>query len=169
MREEFDMKAANKERFISTKDSEMIINLRSQIRSRIEAMGSNVRALERKAGLNIGTVNNILIGTSSNPTAETLKAIADVFDCSVDELLGRKVKNSDDKDTSLKHFKEYKWNPELYTSIIEELNKQIKNRNLTISSDQVIGMINEIYLYSLKKDKELVDEALVEWLLDKTL
>ena len=162
------MKVTNKEKFASTKDSDMIVNLRSQIRSRIEAMGSNVRALERKAGLNIGTVNNILIGTSSNPTAETLKAIADVFDCSVDELLGRKVKHLGDKDTSLKAFKEYKWSPELYTSIIEELNRQIKNRNLAISSDQVIAMINEIYLYSLKKDKELIDVALVEWLLDKT-
>ena len=163
------MKAVSKEKFVATKDSEMILNLRSQIRGRIEAMGTNVRALERKAGLNIGTVNNVLIGTSSNPTAETLKAIADVFDCSVDELLGRKPKSTSDKDTSLKQFKEYKWNQQLYASIIEELNKQIKNRNLVISSDQVIGMINEIYLYSLKKDKDLVDEALVEWLLDKTL
>ena len=162
------MKAASKEKFQTVKDSEMIINLRTQIKNRIEAMDTNVRALERRAGLNIGTVNNILIGSSSNPTAETLKAIADAFDCSLDELLGRKIKTNNDKDDNFKNLKEYKWSPELFASIITEFNKQIKDRNLSVSSDKAMFIINEVYIYSLKKNKEIVDETLIEWLLDKS-
>ena len=132
-------------------------------------MDMNVRALERKAGLNIGTVNNILHGASANPTAETLIALATAFDCTIDDLLNRAIKSSKESSATNQNFKPFKWNPTLFSSIVSELNKQLKTRAISINSDKALTLIQEVYLYSLKKNKEIAEESLVEWLLDKSL
>ncbi len=164
------MSALNKAKTALHKDNEMISNLRAQIKSRIEAAGTNIRALERKSGLNIGTINNILIGTSSNPTAETLKAIADTFDCSIDELLGRSIQTSNNtQQEKFSEFNAYQWDPKLFTSIITELNKQISAKNISITSDKALIIATEVYNYSLRKEKTIADESLIEWLLDKSI
>lgn len=164
------MSALHKTKTVSNKDSEMISNLRAQIKSRIEAAGTNIRALERKSGLNIGTINNILIGTSSNPTAETLRAIADTFNCSIDELLGRSIQTSNKiQQEKFSDFKGYQWSPELFISIITELNEQISAKNLPITSDKALIIATEVYNYSLRKEKSTADETLIEWLLDKSV
>lgn len=164
------MSAVSKEKSLQVKENEMTTNLKSQIKSRIDSMSTNVRALERKAGLNVGAVNNILSGSSTNPTAETLMALATAFDCTIDELLGRKVKALESQSFNVQSFKDYKWNSDLFISISKELDKQIKSRHLPpIPSDKALLLINEIYLYSLKKNKEVAEESLIEWLLDKSL
>jgi transcriptional regulator with XRE-family HTH domain len=161
------MNAANKQKISNHKESPISTTLKLQIKNRIKAMDLNVRALERKAGLNIGTVNNILHGISTNPTAETLIALAKAFECTLDDLINQN--NTNKLEGDLKNFKIFQWNPSLFLSIISELNKQLKNKHLSIDSEKALLIINEIYLYSLKKNKDIVDESLVEWLLEKSL
>jgi transcriptional regulator with XRE-family HTH domain len=158
--------ATNKE-----KESALAANLRSQIKSRMESMGVNVRALERKAGLNTGAVNNILHGASANPTAETLNALANAFECTIDDLLGRKGNQVTytSSETKFKNFQPYEWHHSLYISIIDELKKQLSKKQLSIDAEKALYLINEVYFYSLKKQKETADESLIEWLLDKAL
>lgn len=158
--------ATNKE-----KENSLAANLRAQIKNRIESMGVNIRALERKAGLNTGAVNNILNGASANPTAETLNALANAFGCTIDELLARKTNQvtSISSDNKFKSFQPYEWHHSLYISIINELKKQLSKRQLSIDAEKALHLINEVYLYSLKKHKETADESLIEWLLDKDL
>lgn len=143
--------------------------LKAQIKNRMDILGINVRALERKAGLNVGAVNNILHSTSANPTAETLNAIANAFRCSIDELLGREISDIDNEKLKFTELQSFKWNPELFTSIIEELNKQLTIKNLTLDCEQSFSIIYEIFLYSLKKEKAVVDANLVDWLLEKSI
>ena len=166
---EIVMSVAIKDKQEEVKENPAIINLRHQIKSRVEAIGSNIRALERRAGLNIGTVNNIISGASTNPTAETLMALATTFDCSIDELLGRKAKESDKQSLSLNDFQSFKWNKELFATILSALNKELDKRKITISSDKALTIIHEVYLYSLRKEKDTVEGSLIEWLLDKIL
>jgi transcriptional regulator with XRE-family HTH domain len=162
------MKSAEKS--ISIKDNPLASTLRTQIKNRIEAMDTNVRALERKAGLNVGTINNILNGASANPTAETLNAIANTFDCSIDSLLGRAdPQSSTDTRPIAESFQGFTWNSHLFSSIVVALNKQLEDKNLSISSEKALSIIHEVYLYSLKKHKEEADESLIEWLLDKSI
>ena len=163
------MNSLSKAEITNIKESPIATTLKAQIKSRIEAMDTNVRALERRAGLNVGTVNNILHGASSNPTAETLIALANAFDCSIDDLLARRTKESNEQDSNLQSFQPFKWNHDLFSSITSELNRQLKDRNISVSSDKALMIAQEVYLYSLKKNKEHADESLVEWLLDKSL
>jgi transcriptional regulator with XRE-family HTH domain len=164
------MNAANKQKLISYKENPVSTALKLQIKNRINSMNINVRALERKAGLNIGTVNNILHGTSTNPTAETLIALAKAFECTIDDLLNiENNKNMNESANNFESFQSFQWNSSLFLSIVVELNKQIKNKHLYINSGKVLSIINEIYLYSLKKNKDTVEESLVEWLLEKSL
>lgn len=160
----------DKRKVASHKESILAVTLKAQIKAKMEAIGTNVRALERKAGLNIGAVNNILNGTSANPTAETLSALANAFDCTVDDLLGRQARQiSNSSADKFNDFKTFAWSHSLYTSIAEELNNQLNKKQVAIPSSKALYIISEVYLYLLKKNKDTVDSSLVEWLLDKTL
>jgi transcriptional regulator with XRE-family HTH domain len=164
------MNNSNKEKVVGHKESALGANLRTQIKNRMESLGINVRALERKAGLNTGAVNNILNGASANPTAETLNALANAFDCMVDELLGRSaLQTSSELEINIDNFHSYQWSPTLYASIVAELNKQIAEKQINITSEKALYIIQEVYLYSLKKHKEAADGSLIDWLLDKYL
>lgn len=162
------MNNAYKEKTTNIKESKISNDIKSQIKNRMQAMDLSVRALERKAGLNIGAVTNILHGTSANPTTETLVALATAFDCSIDDLLNRAKKTSQEASVN-QHFQPFQWNGKLFLSIVSELNKQLYSRGVSISSDKSLALIQEVYLYSLKKNKEVAEESLVEWLLDKSL
>lgn len=160
------MRSAIKEKIITEKNSQLATELKFQIKNRIEAMGTNVRALERKAGLTPGVVNNILQGASTNPTAETLIALATALGCSIDELLSRTSKPNC---KVAPNSQVYKWDADLYSSIVAKFNKQLKTRNVSISSDSALALIQDLYIYCIEKDKKAVEENLIEWLLDKAL
>jgi len=62
--------------------------LRERLRSRIEALGRNPRAVSLEAGLSPDALRMILNGRSKAPKADTLAAVAKVLDCDLDYLLG---------------------------------------------------------------------------------
>jgi transcriptional regulator with XRE-family HTH domain len=155
------------------KDSSLANNLCEQIEARRQKLDISVRSLERKAGLNIGAVNNILHGVSSNPTAETLIALANVFECSIDELVSRKgsapVINKKPEVTS-DNFAAYKWNSNLYLEALEVLNKELSARkNSELNFKQALNILQALCFYSLKKNKSHIEESMADWLLDKEL
>ena len=59
-----------------------------QIKRRMIAKSLNIQSLEKKAGLKISAVRNILNGTSKKPNVFTLYAIAEALSCSILDLLG---------------------------------------------------------------------------------
>ena len=73
------------------------LTLKDIIQSKLEEYHMNASDLERKAGLAPSSIRKILLGTSQNPTLDTLNAICNVFHCSIDELVGRKQINKDYK------------------------------------------------------------------------
>ena len=56
----------------------------SFIQKKAEEMGLSIAALERKADLYNGAINNMREG---NPTIESLKKVADILGCTLDDLL----------------------------------------------------------------------------------
>lgn len=44
------------------------------------------KALSEASGVPLGTLNKILYGETTNPSLETMKSIANVLDCSLDEF-----------------------------------------------------------------------------------
>ena len=57
------------------------------IQTRLDALGLNATAAEKRAGLNAGYVRDILRGKTKRPSAEGLAKLADALQCDVKELL----------------------------------------------------------------------------------
>lgn len=67
----------------------LIESIQENLQTRMEDKDLSPHELERKAGLKESAVRNILSGRSSNPGIESLTAIADTLDCSIDDLVGK--------------------------------------------------------------------------------
>ena len=62
--------------------------IQREIRWRMKASGYNQKSLARAAELNETAIRDILKGRSRNPRIDTLKAIATVLQCTVNDLVG---------------------------------------------------------------------------------
>jgi transcriptional regulator with XRE-family HTH domain len=64
----------------------MIIS-KEKLIEKMKAKNLSISVLERKAGLTIHSIRNILKGTIKNPRAEVLPAIAGALECSLLDLI----------------------------------------------------------------------------------
>jgi transcriptional regulator with XRE-family HTH domain len=122
----------------------------------------NTSELERKAGLSATSVRKMLLGSSQNPTLETLNAIANVFECSIDELVGRRVLQ--EKNTESEIFKETSpLDSILFRDTVHKSCDCAMKRNQNIKLNDFVQFILEAYKYcQLKKDGN-VDNEFIEW------
>jgi len=67
----------------------MTIILKKKILEHANKHRYSIRDLEHQAGLQSNAIRNILSDRSKNPTIDTVLKIANILECSVDELLGR--------------------------------------------------------------------------------
>lgn len=122
----------------------------------------SINKLERKANLKPGAIRNILNGRSKRPTIETISQIAKALECSIDNLL-----NSDsikEKDSS-KNIKIE--NYQLFESIINFVNKLLKQDNESIQYDKFCNIVAETYRYSIEYNKETLSYKFAKWLYKK--
>ena len=140
-----------------------------QISARMKAKNLSIGTLEKEAGLNIHAVRNILRGKSKKPSAESLQAIADVFGCTVRDLLVEDQEIFQGNDSAELNedllSSTYKY-PELLAETIKIVNDKIKERKQELTVQQLLSSIQEIYLHSLQKDPKKVDENFAEWFID---
>ena len=61
--------------------------LKEKITERMEAKNLSIAELERRAGLSIHSVRNILKGRIKKPSAQSLQAIAEALECSIVDLM----------------------------------------------------------------------------------
>lgn len=52
----------------------------------MDRMGIGNKELSERSGIPLRTVNNILGGTTANPTVETVKAMAHALNCTLDDV-----------------------------------------------------------------------------------
>jgi len=71
----------------------MKTSLKEEIRKRMEAKNLSIAALERKAGLNIHAIRNILTGKIRKPSAQCLQATANALECSLLDLMNPSSEN----------------------------------------------------------------------------
>jgi hypothetical protein len=146
----------------------MYDNLQMQIKRRMVAKSLNIQSLEKKAGLKISAVRNILNGTSKKPNVFTLYAIAEALDCSILDLLG-----SDVGATSGSAYESPNaarpWAGSLFSEIVNIVRKTHEERKCPLSSDKALAMIQEIYYYSLSKNEAKMDENFCQWVIDKNM
>ncbi len=60
---------------------------KEKLNSYKEKKGLSNRKISDLTGLPISTIDKIFSGSNKNPTLDTLKKIADLFDCSIDDFI----------------------------------------------------------------------------------
>ncbi|MBP6951577.1 MAG: helix-turn-helix transcriptional regulator [Alphaproteobacteria bacterium] len=146
----------------------MSTSIAKHISTRMRAKNLTLTALEKEAGLKPSAVQNILRGRSKRPSADILQAVADVLGCSVKELLTQQ-ETSYEEDLAQSNTKllsrEYE-HPELFSEIVNFVNNALKNKENKLTIEQFMSCIQEIYLHSLQKDPNHMDEEFAEWWID---
>lgn len=145
----------------------MTFQLRKNIQEKLNNFQINSSELERKAGLSATSVRKILLGNSQNPTLETLKAIADVFDCSLDELVGRRILEESDS-TAENFIKKTDLKTELFLNIVHKSCECACQNNQQLKLNEFIDFIVLAYKYCLMKKNGIVDNEFIDWYFNET-
>lgn len=142
--------------------------LQRRIKNYLNATGLSVAALERKAGLKLNVARNILRGQSKKPTAETLQAIANVMECTIQDLLGVKKETFSSSDlTPPDDGSALLEDPEVLNDAMKYTLKIIREKKYKVTVKQVFAIVQEIYTYSLRKSPPHVEPDFVEWLTER--
>ena len=142
--------------------------LQEEIQVRMEDKNLTASELEKKAGLKMSAVRNILTGKSNNPGIEVLSAIARLLSCSVDELIGETKSQSyistiaDLNKIKLTHA----WNLELYQDCLNAIQHQIQIKNFKPTMEQILFFVKEAYIYSLEGKENKADMRFTKWIVD---
>jgi transcriptional regulator with XRE-family HTH domain len=142
----------------------LIDNLQEQIENRMHEKNLNARELERRAGLKISAVRNILSGQSKNPGIEVIAAIAKLLNCSTDELLGLEQDKSKAESTKQKIISV--WDYSLYENCLKEVHNYLQSKNFKPQAEQILFFIREAYVYSLEGKDKKADLRFIKWIID---
>ena len=122
----------------------------------------SINALERRAGVKPSAVQNIVYGRSKSPGINTIRAIAQALECSIAELIGSEASPSIENPSITRQ-----WDIDLYVASLNTVFNLSKDRNSTLSSNDLFFCTEEIYRYSLAADKKQPDQDFAKWILDK--
>lgn len=146
------------------------MNLKQKLREKLTEQNLSIAGLERKAGLRMSAVRNILRGQTKKPSAYTLKKIAIALNCEIDDLIveERLVNKNDHFQREGRQKSSFKVEePDLLQQVAETLMTILKARSLDLTIDQVLKIIKESYTFSVKSGKKTVDHHFIEWMIDK--
>lgn len=140
-------------------------NLVQKLKDKMAEQRFSVAALEKEAGLKMHAVRNILHGRSKNPSIVTLKSIAKVLGCSLNELLGEEEPNAESHPAAESTYTFE--NRELFYAVSQLVLDMYKQTEKTIKMHEVAHLMTEIYTYSLINKKGQIDEEFSKWLFSK--
>lgn len=142
-------------------------SLQEEILNRMKEKNLSIAVLERKAGLHIHSVRNIVKGRSKNPSARSLQAIAEVLECTILDLMnipysgGTNIVKSNaaksvDSSTPV-HL-------ELMEDCFKAMMKVIQDKKIPLSTYDFLDYIMKIYSYSTKEEPHKVELKFVKWI-----
>ncbi len=149
----------------------MAASLKKEISERMRAQNLSIPALERKAGLSVHAVRNILKGRIKNPRARSLQAIADALECSILDLIkssSRKIRLAEPLKINTIITSPLE-NLEFMSQCFETVMKIMKEKEFVISVDNYFECIALVYSYSLKEDPKILDLKFTKWVIDNQL
>lgn len=141
--------------------------IKVQILNRIEGKNLSISSLEKKAQLSPNTIRNIIYGTSKNPGIKLLAAIAEVLECSIDELLGETTIN--EKKITTPAIEYTTLVVELFDEVVNVVENYIKINKVTIPFETFLFFIKESYIFSLIKNNKKVSTNFIEWLIENNI
>ena len=133
----------------------------------IESTGLELPAFCREVSISYSSVYQLVNGINLTPNFSTLLPLVKYFDITLEQLIGeeslhinhkkRKMQAADDdsKDTI--------WKSSLYRNCVDAVSAMISNKDEKIGLNRFLGVVKEVYIYSLKKNLKNPDENFVEW------
>jgi len=143
----------------------MTTPLARQIMTRAKAKNISMNALGKESGVKDQTIRNILAGRSRRPHAEVLHALACLLDCTIEELLiDQELFQENDSSQSKEEVRNRPYqNPKLLIDIVNFVNEKVGHNNKPPTVHQILTSIEEIYLHSLQKDSQTIDQEFADW------
>lgn len=142
--------------------------LKQMIELKLSEREMSPHVLGKKAGLAMSAIHKIIHGDIKNPTIETLLAIARVFECSLDELVGNRIITKPQAEKALIS-EDVPWKNELMKPLLTTTLAFIEKNNLSPSLKETIHFILETYHYCLIKKQGEFDTAFFEWYIQQKL
>ena len=136
--------------------------LQTRLKQLMQEKSLRTSDLEKLAGLKLSAVRNILLGKTKRPKAETLQAIAEVFNCTVADLLGKEAAPQEETIPSPRL--EF---PELFLQSVKIMLSLLEREDSPLTLDQAWLIIKETYLYSSQKNPREIDEQFAKWIFTK--
>ena len=149
----------------------MATALKEKIIERMEAKNFSIAELERRAGLSIHSVRNILKGRIKKPSAQSLQAIAEALECSIIDLMSAssavEAGFPQDIDRKIRRRPPLDY-PELMLACTEKIMEKITDKKLgpKVSIDEYFEVVKKVYLYSSREEPRQVDVRFAEWLIE---
>lgn len=140
-------------------------NLALNIKKLADEKDLSILGLEKKSGLKVNTIFNILSGRSKKPSGETLLAISKVLGCTVEELFGEENEEGKSgfvKETAILY-------PETFKDTCLYVFDFYKKQKVSFTNKDFVEAVMQIYLYSIQNDHHTLDKRFAEWFLEKTL
>lgn len=142
--------------------------LKQFIQEKLVSSKMNTSELERKAGLSATSIRKILLGSSQNPTLETLNAIANVFNCSLDELVGRRIIDNDKNLKKLSLKENLPLSTDLLSATLENSISLYKKKEKEITLNEFINFVLETYQYCMLQKNGMFDKEFHDWYFEQT-
>ncbi|EKE09965.1 MAG: Helix-turn-helix protein [uncultured bacterium] len=143
--------------------------LKEKIIERMEAKNLSIAELERRAGLSIHSVRNILKGRIKKPSAQSLQAIAEALECSIIDLMNSAPTRSDgyspEFQTRLRKRSRLDY-PDLMVDCAKKTLSLIEERSLKVSVDEYLEALKKVYFYSSREEPRKFDTRFAEWLIE---
>jgi transcriptional regulator with XRE-family HTH domain len=150
----------------------MLKALQENIRNRLTIMKLSLADLERQTGIRSSTISSILDGSSKNPTIKVIYAIAQVFQCSIEDLIIAEHERNHHRpaQTIIKWLQtlEENWHPVLHDEIYNFIQHYISLNHIKAKAWQVLLCMLEIYAYSSSRQQSYMDTSFAEWIIHKT-
>ncbi|MBP9692774.1 MAG: helix-turn-helix transcriptional regulator [Alphaproteobacteria bacterium] len=144
-----------------------MIILKEKIIEKINERNLSISKLERKAGLTIHSLRNLLKGNIKNPRVDILSATAKALECSVlDFIIPSSFSTRfEQKKYILNKKKNTLDHPDFMIACSNVVTSLLKEKALILSLDDYFDTITTLYFYSLTIDPRTPDIKFAEWLL----
>lgn len=146
--------------------------LKEKIIERMEAKNFSIAELERRAGLSIHSVRNILKGRIKKPSAQSLQAIAEALECSIIDLMNTSSSLGDgfaqDAERRMRKNSPLEY-PELMVDCTRMVLDLLGEKSTQITVDTYLEIVKKVYFYSSKEEPRTLDVRFAQWLIETQL
>ena len=105
----------------------------------VKESGEQIAGLERRAGLKKNNIYNIIKGITKNPSTRVLRAVADVFEITVQELHINQHDQSVDSEND---------DTSYLSQVFYNVLKQIRLHDYNFQYNEITAIVNEVFEYS---------------------